>query len=179
MASAGLQAPFRQRVDQTDLTCVAPTAQDPPQTRFGKIPSPFWHGLPVVRREQDVLTLLCESEYLHYKHRSDSCRAVLEQDNGRRTRRSHVATSPRPLSRPALEVASHQHRWIDVPGHDAERRCPRDLQYQRLRSRVVITQSPVLKAASSRKSAWREGSRTRPSCGPGGFWSGSRPSRTK
>ena len=37
---------------------------------------------------------------------------------------------------------------------------------------------PVLKAASSRKSAWREGSRSRPSCGPGGFWSGSRPSRT-
>ena len=45
-------------------------------------------------------------------------------------------------------------------------------------SRVVITQSPELKAASSRKSAWREGSRSRPSCGPGGFWSGSRPSRT-
>ena len=45
-------------------------------------------------------------------------------------------------------------------------------------SRVVITQSPVLKAASSRRSAWREGSRSRPSCGPGGFWSGSRPSRT-
>ena len=43
---------------------------------------------------------------------------------------------------------------------------------------MVITQSPVLKAASSRKSAWREGSRSRPSCGPGGFWSGSRPSRT-
>jgi hypothetical protein len=43
--------------------------------------------------------------------------------------------------------------------------------------RVVITQSPVLKAASSRRSAWREGSRSRPSCGPGGFWSGSSPSR--
>ena len=40
-------------------------------------------------------------------------------------------------------------------------------------------QSPELKAASSRKSAWREGSRSRPSCGPGGFWSGSKPSRTK
>src|SRR5208337_2974132 len=44
--------------------------------------------------------------------------------------------------------------------------------------RVVITQSPVLKAASSRKNACREGSRTRPSSGPGGFWSGSSPSRT-
>ena len=43
---------------------------------------------------------------------------------------------------------------------------------------MVITQSPVLKAASSFKSAWREGSRSRPSCEPGGFWSGSKPSRT-
>src|SRR5271165_2316258 len=41
-----------------------------------------------------------------------------------------------------------------------------------------MTQSPVLKAASSRKSACKQGSRILPSCGPGGFWSGSRPSRT-
>ena len=46
-------------------------------------------------------------------------------------------------------------------------------------SRVVITQRPELKAESSRKSACREGSRSRPSCGPGGFWSGSRPSRIR
>jgi hypothetical protein len=43
---------------------------------------------------------------------------------------------------------------------------------------TVITQSPLLKAASSRRNAWSEGSCTRPSCEPGGFWSGSRPSRT-
>src|ERR1700757_3793974 len=41
-----------------------------------------------------------------------------------------------------------------------------------------MTQRPLLKAASSRRSAWRDGSLKRPSCGPGGFWSGSRPSRT-
>ena len=75
--SARLQAPLRQRGDQIDLTCGEPTAQDPPQTRFGKIPLPFGHGLPVVRREQDVLTLLCDNEYLHYKHRSDSCPTAL------------------------------------------------------------------------------------------------------
>src|SRR5271165_4862884 len=50
VVSVGLQAPFRQRVDQTDLTCGARTAQDPPQTRFGTIPSLFGHELPVVRR---------------------------------------------------------------------------------------------------------------------------------
>jgi tetratricopeptide (TPR) repeat protein len=46
------------------------------------------------------------------------------------------------------------------------------------RKRVVITQSPTLNAASSRRSGWREGSRSRPSCGSGRFWSGSKPSRT-
>ena len=80
--SAELQAPFRQPADQRDLTSGEPTAQDPLQARFGKIPLLFGHGLPVVRREQDALILLCGNECLHCKHQSDSCPKALEQDNG-------------------------------------------------------------------------------------------------
>src|ERR1700751_2660551 len=71
-----------QPADQTDPTCRERTAQDPPQTRFGKIASLFGHGPPVVRRERDSLTLRCDNEYLHYKHRSDNCPAALERGNG-------------------------------------------------------------------------------------------------
>ena len=57
-------------------------SSDPRQTRSGKIPLLFGHGDPVVRPEQDVLTLLCDNEYRHYTHLSDSCPEALEQGNG-------------------------------------------------------------------------------------------------
>jgi hypothetical protein len=60
-----LQSTFRRRADQIVLRCGGLTAQDLRQTRFGKIASPFGHGLPAVRREQDVLIPLCESGFLH------------------------------------------------------------------------------------------------------------------
>src|SRR6516225_9386712 len=52
-----------------------------------KIPLLFARGLPGVRREQDVQTLLCGGEYLRYKHRSDNCPVALGRDNGQRTPR--------------------------------------------------------------------------------------------
>jgi hypothetical protein len=48
-----LPTPFRRWDGQIGLTCAEPTAQDLHQTRFGKIPSPFWHRLTAVRRDQD------------------------------------------------------------------------------------------------------------------------------
>ena len=58
-----------------------PTAQDLPQTRFGKIPLLFGHEFPVVRRAQDVLTIRRDNEFLHHKRLSDSCPKASERDN--------------------------------------------------------------------------------------------------
>jgi hypothetical protein len=79
----GLRRPFRQPVDQIDLTCAEPTAQDLLQTKSGKTPLLFEHGRLVVRRQQDVLTLRCANECLHCTHRPDSCPATSAPDNGR------------------------------------------------------------------------------------------------
>src|SRR6516162_5117121 len=92
--SAERQTLARPRADQKDLTCVARTARRPPQTNFGKNPRLFWRGLPVARREQDVPTLLCESEYRPRKHRSDNCPKESERDNGRRTRHWRFVSAP-------------------------------------------------------------------------------------
>ena len=83
MISAGLQAPFRQQVDQTELKCGERTAQDPLQTKFGKIPLPSGHELPVVRREKDVLTLPCDNGCRHCKHLLDNYPIALGLDSGR------------------------------------------------------------------------------------------------
>jgi hypothetical protein len=79
VALAALPAPFRWQGDRIDLACEQPTAQDSPQTKFGKIPLPFEHGIPVAHLEKDVLTLLCDDEYLHHEHLTDSFPAVLER----------------------------------------------------------------------------------------------------
>jgi hypothetical protein len=54
--SAGLQAPFRQRVDQTGPACGEWTAQDPRQTKSGRTPSLCGHGRPGARRALRVET---------------------------------------------------------------------------------------------------------------------------
>jgi len=86
--------------------------------------------------------------------RSDRCRAVLGQGNelGRRTQ---SLARPQFLFAPfTLELSSFEPgpRWIGVSRSRRQSEGPRDLQYQQ-GERVVITESPVLKAASSRRSA--------------------------
>jgi hypothetical protein len=62
--------------DQIDLASEEPTVQDLPQTRLDKTPLPFWRGLTVVHREQDVVKLLPDSEYLRDRRLLDSCPAA-------------------------------------------------------------------------------------------------------
>jgi hypothetical protein len=78
------------------------------------------------------------------------------------------------ISQLLAEVFTHQGMRVQLPrimrvfpGHDS---C--------FAIRVVIRQRPLLNAANSRRSACKEGSRNRPSSGPCGPCSGSRPSRT-
>src|ERR1700751_1711890 len=84
---AELQAPARPRADRTSLTSGGLPARSLRQASSGKIPLPFGHGLPGVRREQDVQTLLRGDEHPRYKRRSGNYLAVLEQDSGHGTRR--------------------------------------------------------------------------------------------
>ena len=62
---------------------LTPPSRDPRQTKFGKTPLLFGRGLPVLRREQVALTLVCDNEYLRCKHRLDSCPIASKQDSGR------------------------------------------------------------------------------------------------